>query len=79
MMPHIRTRLVGSSPVVGSSKKSTGRAGHEARREVEAPAHAARVALEDPVAGLGEVELVEQVAAPWPAPRPGAARSGGRS
>ena len=39
------------------------RPGHEGGGQVEPPAHAARVGLERPVAGVGQIELVEQLAA----------------
>ena len=42
----------GSRPVVGSSRKSTGGRATSAGGEVEAPAHAARVGLHEPVAGV---------------------------
>ena len=41
-----------------------GRAGHQGGGQVEAPAHAARVGLERPVAGIGQVELGEQLDGP---------------
>ena len=50
------------------------RARHQGGRQVQAPAHAARVALEDPVGGVGQLELVEQFGRPGP--RRGAAHVG---
>ena len=40
------------------------RAGHQGGGQVEAPAHAARVGLEDAVAGIGQAEPLEQLARP---------------
>jgi hypothetical protein len=52
--------------VVGSSRKSTGRPRNQRGGEVEAPAHPARVFLEDPAGGIGEIELVEELGRPRP-------------
>jgi hypothetical protein len=52
----MRSRLVGSSPVVGSCDHAGG--------EVEAAPHASRVPLHDAVSGTGKVELLEQLARP---------------
>ena len=43
--------------------------GDEAGGEVEAPAHAAGVALEDAAGGVGEIEVLEQLASPATVPR----------
>ena len=59
--PHMSSRLAGSRPVVGSSRKTTARAADEAGREVEAAAHAAGVGLRRAVGGVGEVEPLEQL------------------
>ena len=77
MTSHMRTRLVGSSPVVGSSRKSTGGRVDQAGGQVEPAPHPARVALEHPVGGVGEVELGQQLGRPGPGPRRGAGRSAG--
>ena len=61
---HRPSRLRGSSPVVGSSRNSTLRRGDEAGGEVEAPAHPAREVLDQAVAGVGQLEALEQVARP---------------
>ena len=53
-------RLRGSRPVVGSSRNSTA-GDHEARREVEPAAHAAREGLHELGRRVGEVELLEQL------------------
>ena len=47
-------------------EEEDGRPGHQGGGQVEAPPHAARVGLERPVAGVGQVELGR--AAPRPAP-----------
>jgi hypothetical protein len=43
----------------------------QARRQVEAPAHAARVGLDRPRPGLSEVELLEQIVRAPPGRPPG--------
>ena len=48
-----RASASGSRPVVGSSRKISRGAVHEAERDVEPAAHAARVVLDDPVGGVG--------------------------
>jgi hypothetical protein len=60
---HIRALLVGSSPVVGSSRKHRW-SREQTGREVQAPAHPARVPLHDAVSGVGETELVQQLCRP---------------
>ena len=69
MASHTRWRLVGSRPVVGSSRKSTGGRVIRLARQVQPPAHAARVALEDPVGGVGQLELGQQLGRPGPGRR----------
>ena len=59
---HRSLRLWGSSPVVGSSKRTV--AGPPGGGQVEATAHPAGVRLEGPVAGVGQVELGEEVLGP---------------
>ena len=59
--PHMSSRLAGSRPVVGSSRKTTDGPADEAGGEVEPAAHAAGVGLGRPVGGVGEVEPVEQL------------------
>ena len=54
-------RLVGSKPVVGSSRKSTGGRPTRLRCQVKAPAHPTRVALCQPATSIGQVELFEQL------------------
>ena len=43
-----------------------GRPGHKAGRQVEAAAHAARVALQDPIGGERQLEAVQQLRRPSP-------------
>ena len=64
MTSHRSLRLCGSRPVVGSSRKSTDGPGHQGRGQVEASAHPARVGLEGPVAGVGQIELHQQLLGP---------------
>ena len=47
---------------------------HQRRRQVEPPAHAARVALHHPVGGVGQLELLEQLGRPGARRRPGPCR-----
>ena len=54
-------RPIGSRPVVGSSRKTTGPGLHHARREVEPSPHPARVRAHDAVGRRGEVEALEQL------------------
>ena len=62
---HRSPRLRGSSPVVGSSRNSTSGSATRLARQVEPAAHAAAERLHQLVAGVGEVEPLEQlVAAP---------------
>ena len=68
-------RLCGSRPVVGSSRNRTG-GWRRGRRPGRAAAHAARVGLEDPVAGVGQAECLEQLVGPR---ADGACGSGGRA
>ena len=56
-------RLWMSRPVVGSSRNRMRGPVHEREREVEAPLHAARVAADLAVGGLGEADPLEQLAA----------------
>ena len=58
------SRGPGSRPVVGSSRNSTCGVGDEARREVEAAAHAARERLHEAVGLVGEAEQLEQLVGP---------------
>ena len=69
MTSHIPARPRGSSPVVGSSRNSTGGSATRAPAQVEPPAHAARPALDLAVGGVGEVELLQQLVGPGPAGR----------
>ena len=57
---HSSVRPVGSSPVVGSSRKSTGGSVHERGGEVEAPAHATGEVAQQAIARVDEVELLEE-------------------
>ena len=50
----------------------------EAGGQVEAPAHAAGVALDDAVGGVGQLEPLEQLGRPTPWLAPGSAGSAGR-
>ena len=61
IVSHSDSRLRGSSPVVGSSRKMTGGRATSAAGEVEAPAHAARVGLGEPAARIRELEALEQL------------------
>ena len=70
MASHTRWRLVGSKPVVGSSRNSTGGRVMRSRRQVQPAPHAARVALEHPVGRVGQLELGEQLGRPGPRRRP---------
>jgi hypothetical protein len=56
-MFHMAMRLLGSNPVVGSSRKSTG-------GEVEPATHAARVRLGQPRGGVDQVEALQQLLCP---------------
>ena len=60
--PHMSWRLAGSRPVVGSSRKTTGRVHDQAGGEVEPPAHAAGVGADLAVGGVGDAEALEQLA-----------------
>ena len=61
MVSHMSVRLLGSSPVVGSSKKMIGAVADQAHGDVEPAPHPAREGQQAAVGGLVEVELVEQV------------------
>ena len=78
IVAHSSRRLRGSRPVVGSSRKSTGGLATSAARQVEPPAHAARVGLDGAIGGVDEVEALEQLAARGAWPRRGARRRGAR-
>ena len=69
---------VGSSPVVGSSRNSTGGRVISDAGQVQPPAHAARVALQHPVGGVGQLELRQQLGRPGPGRRPGPCRTARR-
>ena len=58
-MSHSASRLAGSSPVVGSSSRSSFGRADQAGAEVEAPAHAARVVADEATAVVGQAELLE--------------------
>ena len=61
---HMPSRLRGSSPVVGSSRKSSRGRPIERAGEVEPAAHAAGVGLRDPVGRVLELEPLEQLVRP---------------
>ena len=63
---HRSLRLRGSSPVGRLVEEQHRRAGDECAGEVEPATHATRVRLRRAVAGVGEVELLEQLACPDP-------------
>ena len=54
-------RLCGSSPVVGSSRKSSRGSVHEREGEIEAPLHPARVRADAAVGGEDEADALEQL------------------
>ena len=60
---HRSARDDGSRPVVGSSRKSTRGRVHEREREVEPALHAARVAADLAVGGVGEPDALDQLVA----------------
>ena len=59
---HSAVRLCRSSPVVGSSRNRIRGAVDEREREVEPALHAARVAADAAVGGLGQPDALEQLA-----------------
>ena len=65
-LPHPLAADVGSSPVVGSSRNSTGGRVISDAGQVQPAAHAARVALQHPVGGVGQLELRQQLGRPGP-------------
>ena len=76
---HTSLRPRGSSPVVGSSRKSTGGAEDQAGGEVEAAPHAAGVLLDRLAAGVGEPEPLQQLVGPRPAAGRGRGGRAGRT
>ena len=74
---HTVSRLAGSRPVVGSSRKRTCGPVDERRRQVEPALHAARVALDAPVGGVDEVDQLEQLLRPARRPRAVECRTAG--
>ena len=61
MVSHMSVRLLGSSPVVGSSKKMMGASPDQAHGDVEPASHPAREGQQAAVGRLVEIERVEQV------------------
>ena len=68
---HMVWRLGGSRPVVGSSRKITGGRAHQAGRQVEPAAHAARIGLDPPARRRRQVEPGEQLGRALAGRRPG--------
>ena len=62
-LPQVVAAL-GVEPGGGLVQEQHGRPGHQGGGQVEPAAHPARVGLERPVAGIGQIELVEQLDGP---------------
>ena len=69
-MSHTWLRLRGSSPVVGSSRKSISGRVDQAGGDVDAPPHAARERADLPAGRVREPERLEQLGGARRAPAP---------
>ena len=66
MASQTRSRDVGSRPSRRLVQEQHGRPGHQGAGQVQPAAHAARVALDHPVGGVGQLELRQQLLGPGP-------------